>query len=1397
MSGAKSGGNASALSGMQLQSSCYGTSVPILYGTNRIPGNLIDYDDFVATANKSGGGGFLGLGGSSITTGYTYGAMVVSGLCEGPIVTIGRCWEGQTVTTPALANGIYPLTVLTGARPQTTWSYLTTNHPGKALPYSGTALVCDWDWILPGGTMGNWSFETTGLLATESDSSSMILLGLGDGTKRTWNLLDANGLQIANMGPYPAWLTYVNATLTASTLGTASGYYTITFAVAPANGASVYFVGAPVVALDAKPASVISDSLTNPNYGAGVAAGWVADMVTGAGSYATYCTAMGFQIAPVFKDAKTYLEHLRDILDATNSELITTPNGSGTLQLQVIPYGDVAVGGYTPVTTIQAAFSDPDFLGVLDATGTPTGSDPIEITRQSPGDTFNTVPITFNDRMNAYNSSTVGIAEPTDAAINGTRKTGAKSLPCIVLRTHATILSTILGQGQVWRKVTFKFKVGWKAFLLEPMDFTSIASALMGLPTTRVRIVAITIPDEDSEDQGLTIEAEGWPNLGVAHAGAPLTSNGAGSGTTINTNIDPGPTIAPVIFDVPVLYSQSGGPEIMIGADGGPNWGGANVWISTDGTNYTQVGQITAPARYGTLTASMAASGGASVDLTLTTGAMASTTSTLALANQSLCWVAGASGGSGGELVDYSTATLTASFKYTLTLPVRGAYGTVAATHANGASFLVLDGAPFRFPVPLAWLGNVLYVKLQSFNVWGAGLESLASTSAVTYTPTSQGNYANPGGGTTQTIWNLNADDVLARAQKPNEINLVNQVLQVQGSPSTVGSLDYQAAQLGVGHSAYDTAVSALTTWLGALSPSWSDLTQDTPLGAGGGAYLRSLWSTIAAAQQALMAAIQAAALSSAATDALNKANVAILESQPHQVAWASTALPALPSGSYPAGYYALTSDHLTFQVNPAGTAWGQVFVGATGIFGQLVAGQLTVANFDNLVPNPNSDQTPPAGGWPSGAWEAVALETGDNPRTGNSCRRLSASQDLQITPWTPCSLGDQFFASVWDMVYLSGIAQFYMMFIDANGANPHFYTNTNTGTSYTNQALTASAIGGDCFVSLHIKNAAAVGVCYFDDFYFRRCADANMIVDGTLQALFARIAGAISSTNYSQGTTGTPSTGFKLSGTGMSITDVQGTPRSVLFDLGGGFLVQGNYADGLAFGKLSYSSSANGYAYSKGCPTLNGTDTWTWTAPQMGNSASNPYRVRVTIQGAGAGGSNGQGGGGGATAQIVLTVQAGTILSGNLGGPGGAGNNGGGNTTLTIGGTNISGFSSGLFATASVGLAVGSSGAVTGTLVLGGVGGQTSANYLPGPVSYVCSGAGGGGATTVGGIAAGFQAPGAQGGGSSVFGPGGQGGGLGGAGSAPATNAWGAGGGGGGTGQAQGRGGFVGIEIL
>src|SRR5438477_12287700 len=79
----------------------------------------------------------------------------------------------------------------------------------------------------------------------------------------------------------------------------------------------------------------------------------------------------------------------------------------------------------------------------------------------------------------------------------------------------------------------------------------------------------------------------------------------------------PGDANAPLIFEPPAAL-LSGDLEIWVALSGGANWGGAQVWISSDGSSYAYAGTIPGPATQGTLTAALPSYCGSDPDTTST-----------------------------------------------------------------------------------------------------------------------------------------------------------------------------------------------------------------------------------------------------------------------------------------------------------------------------------------------------------------------------------------------------------------------------------------------------------------------------------------------------------------------------------------------------------------------------------------------------------------------------------------------------------------------------------------------------------------------------------------------------------------------------------------------------------
>ena len=729
--------------GLQIQTSTNALPIPIVWGIARLAPNAIWYNNFqVHNAKTSSGKGGLF---SSPTSGYDYTAAIILSLCEGPIAGVGQIWRDQSTYNLTELG----LSLFSGTTPQTTWSYLSTLYPSQSLAYQGTAFVASGDYDLgASATISNHNFEIKGILA-------------------------ATGI----------------------------------------NG------------VDADPAQVVSDFLTNAQYGVGFPASSVnATTLFGSGgdaSYQTYCKAVGFALSPALTNQESAQTILTRWLQLTNTAAVW----SGGL-LKFIPYGDEAIEAGTVVATSQVRqiqippmpaigavpppsiiVSTPsDFIadkGVtyaqtgdaltyigtdapasvgtygLSPAGTylfatadegklvsiaytyqiaatylpnltplydlndddiivESGEDPIKVTRSDPFQSYNVWRLEISARDNAYALVPIEARDQDAIERYGLRVSTSVSAHEICDENVATLAGQLILQRALYIRNSFKFKLAWEFCLLDPMDIVTLNDFNLGFTDYSVRIIEI----EEDENGLLTVTAEEF----VAGVGtAPVYASQGGMAYPVNRNVAVSPVNPPLLFEPPPALTGSS-PQIWAAVSGGsggiadPNWGGCNVFLSLDGTSYSQIGTVTAPARQGVLGASLPAFGDVNpdmsdtlaVDLTESAGTLDSASALEAVNGATLALV-------DQELVAYENAVLTATSHYGLTNLYRGLYGSSASSHASGTPFARLDTAIFKYDLPSALIGATLYLKFQSFNTFGNAPEDISTCAVYPYTPIGSG----------------------------------------------------------------------------------------------------------------------------------------------------------------------------------------------------------------------------------------------------------------------------------------------------------------------------------------------------------------------------------------------------------------------------------------------------------------------------------------------------------------------------------------------------------------------------------------------------------------------------------------------------------------------------------
>ncbi|WP_323175803.1 phage tail protein [Neisseria cinerea] len=462
---------------------------------------------------------------------------------------------------------------------------------------------------------------------------------------------------------------------------------------------------------DANPREIVLDLLTNQRYGCGFPSQNIGDT----DRYSNYCRAVGIFLSPAYTEQGEAQRNISELLEQTNSAAVFSQG-----RLKIIPYGDGSYSGngavYVADNKAIYDLTDDDFI----VSG---AQDPVKVERKTNADAFNQIQVEYLDRNNDYNVAIAEVKDQANIEQYGLRPKDAIKMHGICDAKVAQKVAQQLLQRALYVRNEYEFKLGWKYCLLEPMDIVTLTDAGLGLNKTPVRITEI----EEDEEGVLSIKAEDYP-VGVYTVSEYPTQPSLGY--SADYNVSPGNAHVPVIFEAP-LQLTGGEPQIWLATAGGDMWGGAEVWVSTDGDSYTRVGAVNHKARFGSLTAALP--NGAVFDRTNTLGVEISAGQLTGGTEQdsrdllTLCYV-------DGEFLAYANAELKGVGRYTLGNLTRGAYGSTINAHASGSQFARIDEALFKYAVPRNWIGRTVWVKLVSYNVFSGGIQGLAEVPAYSYT---------------------------------------------------------------------------------------------------------------------------------------------------------------------------------------------------------------------------------------------------------------------------------------------------------------------------------------------------------------------------------------------------------------------------------------------------------------------------------------------------------------------------------------------------------------------------------------------------------------------------------------------------------------------------------------
>ena len=696
--------------GLQVNTSVQVLPIPIIYGSPRVPINLIYYNGFSAQIVNQGGKGILTGGKGSETVEYF--ASILMAIGEGPIGAPLIIYQDQEVWTPATfpTNGA---SYFNGTTTQTAVGFVLATWPKDARNYRNIAY---------------YAFDQAQL-----DSSA---------TVPQINLVIEGFLR----GTSP---------LNNSIITIATGQY-------DPSGNPISFIGnIPIGDADADPALVVYDFLTDPTHGAGFPPAWIDtstlytsangfDANTGDTALSTFCQAVGLAWSVALNNAESANSILERWMKNLNVAIVW--NGA---QLKFIPYWDAYAGGnpgWDATNGIAKKYYTPYTVPIVQITmdqilqSDKKDEHPIMFSRKDPLEVYNTVRLDFNDRNNFFNNVPVEYKDEAHIELYGPRVDNIGLADEFTLRQYCEVATTILLRRNIGIMRNFIWKMGPLWSWLDPMDIVQIPDPVNYANSIVVRIVSV----EDDEDENVSIVAEEYPVGVQSPTIIPTTATTPpNSGAT---NIPPALIFPPVMFAPTTDMLTATGfatPQWVFGCSAGyygefdQNWGGVNIWISLDEVNYTQLGTLIGPSTIGSLSSPITAYGGVNPDNadTLTVNlsecgrALASFSPIAASTGASICILADPSS---FELIAYTTATLVGPHTYDLTGLYRGLYGTASRLFSAGSQFMFVAHTAniFETSLPPAYVGHMFWVKAQGFNVFHRAVQDLSEVVAYPYLAT-------------------------------------------------------------------------------------------------------------------------------------------------------------------------------------------------------------------------------------------------------------------------------------------------------------------------------------------------------------------------------------------------------------------------------------------------------------------------------------------------------------------------------------------------------------------------------------------------------------------------------------------------------------------------------------
>jgi len=271
---------------------------------------------------------------------------------------------------------------------------------------------------------------------------------------------------------------------------------------------------------DARPDDIVTDLLTNPRYGAGFPAinldtsGSLAD-------WGLYCQAAQLAMSLLLDKQQPAARWLEEIALLTGSAVVWSGN-----TLKIIPYGDQPLSAngasWSPNLAWQYSLGDGDFLRWSEDGGAGV-TDPVLLTRSDAAQATNWLSLEYMDAANGYNPQIVAAFDQGLIDQYGLRSEPPVQAHEFTNPASAAIAAQLLLQRRAYIRNSYKFKLGWRYALLEPMDMMEFVKLetgeLITVVVLAIAVVAVALAGRRAQQQAPVPPGE-EPRDGQAQKGA-------------------------------------------------------------------------------------------------------------------------------------------------------------------------------------------------------------------------------------------------------------------------------------------------------------------------------------------------------------------------------------------------------------------------------------------------------------------------------------------------------------------------------------------------------------------------------------------------------------------------------------------------------------------------------------------------------------------------------------------------------------------------------------------------------------------------------------------------------------------------------------------------------------